>query len=199
MLPHAYANKYQNCSPDKPGVNTWTPHHQRSLLRYGGIQEATKIDDTILQEDTVAMRDYSLLLPVANETIAHQLADFGALFDGANQGELFALNVIRAPAQLSVTDGRAFLRRSRPLLDEVVAVGRDFNVPVRPRRSMVRDIGDSILSAAQERETNLIILGWPGQTSHRDQAFGTIIDLLAKNPPCDLTFAQINIWPNGLF
>ncbi|MCB0082878.1 MAG: amino acid permease, partial [Caldilineaceae bacterium] len=38
--------------------------------RYGGIQEATKIEDTILLEETVAMRDYSVLLPVANEVMA---------------------------------------------------------------------------------------------------------------------------------
>ncbi|MEZ4661219.1 MAG: amino acid permease [Caldilineaceae bacterium] len=80
--------------------------------RYGGIEEATKIEDTILLEETVAMRDYSVLLPVANEAVARQLANFGALFAQANRGELFALNVIRVPAQLSVTDGRAFLRRA---------------------------------------------------------------------------------------
>ena len=158
--------------------------------RYGGIQEATKIEDTILLEETVAMRDYSVLLPVANEVMARQLANFGALFALANRGELFALNVIRVPAQLGVTDGRAFLRRSRPLLDEVVAVGREFNVPVRTMLRLGRDISDSILSAAQEREANLMILGWPGQTRHRDQAFGTIIDLMAQNPPCDLAVVR---------
>jgi len=164
--------------------------------QYGAAQEAAKEEDTILLEETVASRDYSVLLPVANTSTARQLARLGALFAQANHGELFALNVIRVPLQMGVTDGRAFLRRGRPILEEVVRIGREFDVPVRTMLRLGRDIGDSLISAAREREANLMLLGWPGYTYSGGQAFGTIIDLLSKNPPCDL--AVVNLRRAGL-
>lgn len=159
--------------------------------QHGAIQEAAKEKDTILLEETVVARDYSVLLPVANEAVARQLARFGAIFAQANQGELFALHVVRVPPQMGVADGRAFLRQGRPILEEVIAIGREFDVPVRTMLRLGRDIGDSIISAARERETQLMVLGWPAHMrQHQQEAFGTIIDLMAKNPPCDLAVVR---------
>jgi nucleotide-binding universal stress UspA family protein len=159
--------------------------------RYGAVHEAAKERDTILLEETVASRGYSVLLPVANEALVGRLARLAGLVAQANQGELFALHVIRVPPQMGVTDGRAFLRQGRPVLEEVVAIGREFDVPVRTMLRLSRDIGNSIISAAHEREARLMILGWPGHLHHHQQeAFGTVIGLMAKNPPCDLAVAQ---------
>jgi len=159
--------------------------------QHGAAQEAAKEEDTILLEETVAARDYSVLLPVANEASARQLARLGALFAQANDGELFALHVIRVPRQIGVTDGRTFLRQGRPLLEEVIRVGRDFEVPVRTMLRLGRDTSNSIISVTRERETSLMLLGWPGYTHSRGHAFGSIIDLMGKNPPCDLAVVHV--------
>lgn len=158
--------------------------------QHGAVQEAAKEEDTILLEETITAREYSVLLPVANVGSAHYLAHFGALLAKANDGELFALHVIRVPRQIGVNDGRAFLRQGRPILEEIIAVGKEFDVPVRTMIRLGRDIGGSIISTARERETALMILGWPGHIPRRDEAFGTIIDLMAKNPPCDLAVVR---------
>jgi len=158
--------------------------------RLGGSQEAEKRKDTILLEETVTSTEYSVLLPVANESIARQLARFGSLFAQANQGELFALHVINVPPQMSITDGRTFLREGRPILEQVIEVGREFSIPVRTMLRLGRDIGDSIIEVTREREVDLMVLGWPGHVKHRQEAFGTIIDLLSKNPPTDLAVVR---------
>jgi CIC family chloride channel protein len=54
-----------------------------------------------------------------------------------------------------------------------------------------RDVSKSIVDVVREREASLLILGWPGYTQSKGQAFGTIIDLLSKNPPCDLAVARL--------
>jgi CIC family chloride channel protein len=54
-----------------------------------------------------------------------------------------------------------------------------------------RDVVASIISAAREREANLLLLGWPGYTQSKGQAFGSIIDLMTTNPPCDLAVARL--------
>jgi nucleotide-binding universal stress UspA family protein len=154
--------------------------------RHGAVQEAMKTEDTVLLEETVSKRDYSVLLPVASEAAARQMARLGALLAAPNHGELFALHVIRVPPQMGVSDGRAFLRQGRPILSEVVRVGDEFDVPVRSMLRLGRDVADSIISVAREREANLLLLGWPGYTHSRGQAFGSIIDLMSHHPPCDL-------------
>ena len=103
--------------------------------RHGAVQEMTKDGDTVLLEQTISDREYSVLLPVANVAAARHLAQLGALVAEANNGELFALHVIRVPRQIGVTDGRAFLRQGRPILDEMVSIGEEAGVPVR---SMLR-------------------------------------------------------------
>jgi nucleotide-binding universal stress UspA family protein len=119
------------------------------------------------------------------------LARLSALFARANQGELFALHVIHVPRQIGVADGRAFLRQGRPLLEEVISVAREFEVPVRTMIRLGREISDSILSTTRERAVDLMVLGWPAHTRHpQPEAFGSIIDLLARNPPCDLAVVR---------
>ena len=160
-------------------------------LQNGAAQEAAKEEDTILLEETITEREYSVMLPVANVASARNLAQLGALVAKANDGELFALHVIRVPRQMGVNHGRAFLRQGRPILEEIIAIGKEFDVPVRTMLRLGRDVGDSIISAARERETALMILGWPGHISNQDEAFGTILDLMAKNPPCDLAVVRL--------
>ncbi len=158
--------------------------------RHGAVQEAMKTEDTVLLEETITKRDYSVLLPIASETTARQMARLGALLAAPNHGELFALHVIRVPPQMGVSDGRAFLRQGRPILSEVVRVGREFDVPVRTMLRLGRDVPDSIISVAREREANLLLMGWPGYTRSRGQAFGSVIDLMSHHPPCDLAVVR---------
>ena len=159
--------------------------------QHGAVQEAAKEEDTVLLEETVAAREYSVLLPVANEASARQLARIGALFAQVNHGELFALHVIRVPPQMGVSDGRAFLRQGRPILEEVISTGRTFDIPVRTMLRLGRDVAKSIVEVAREREASLMLLGWPGYTQSKGQAFGTVIDLMSKNPPCDLAVVRL--------
>jgi nucleotide-binding universal stress UspA family protein len=53
-----------------------------------------------------------------------------------------------------------------------------------------RHIGRAILETAIERDANLMLLGWPGHTDSPHNAFGSVIDLVAENPPCDLAVVR---------
>lgn len=158
--------------------------------RYGAVQEAAKEQDLVLLEESVTSRSYSVLVPVSSAPAARSLSQMGALFAQANNGELFGLHVIYVPAQIGITDGRAFLQQGRKVLEEVVSVGQENDIPVRSMIRLGRDVGGSIIDVSRERETSLMVLGWPLQTEPSRRAFGTIFDLLARNPPCDLVVAR---------
>ena len=147
--------------------------------------------DVVLLEETIASRAYSVLVPVANEAEARELSPLGALLARANGGELFALHVIRVPRQVGLGDGRAFLKQGRPILEEAIEIGQQFDVPVRTMLRLGRDVGESIISAARERQANLLLLGWPGYSERKQHAFGSIIDLISASPPCDLAVVRL--------
>ena len=153
--------------------------------------EEQKDADTILLEETIAKRDFSLLLPVAMPAQARQLAKLAGTIAYQNDGEIFAMHVVRVPPQLSLGDGRSFLKQSRPLLESVVTIGQEYDVPVRTQLRLGRDISKSIISSARERNASLIVMGWPGPANTVRPAYGSIIDFISKNPPTDLAVVRI--------
>ena len=162
------------------------------VYQYIGKRKEEELEaDTVLLEETIAKRGFSLLLPVGTPAQARQLARIAASIVQQNDGEIFALNVIRVPLQLSLGDGRAFLKQSRPLLEEVISVGQEYGVPVRTQLRLGRNISSSINSAAKERNTQLILMDWPGSTDSGGPAYKSIIDKISANPPTDLAVVRI--------
>jgi nucleotide-binding universal stress UspA family protein len=143
-----------------------------------------------VHEEVLAVKEYSVLLPLANERQAHQLTILGAAIAKEKDGEVLALHVVRLPVQLSLTEARHFLAQGKPLMDAAIQEARTFDVPVHTMIRVGRQVGSAILDTARERDSNLIILGWPGYTQSHNVAFGNIIDLLAKNPPCDVAVVR---------
>ena len=147
--------------------------------------------DTILLEETIAKRSFSIMLPVALPAQARQLARIAAAIAHSNDGEIFALHVVRVPPQLGLGDGRAFLKQARPLLEEVITVGQEYEVPVRTQLRLGRNVSWSIMAAAHERDVELILLGWPGTTNSSGSAYGSVIDLISAHPPTDLAVVRL--------
>lgn len=172
-------------------VAIWTVFGISVFQQLGGREEAAREADTILLEETIAERGYSLLLPVATAPEARQLARMAAPLAHVNEGEIFALHVVRVPQPLGLSDGRAFLKYGRPLLEEVVEIGQEYEVPVRTQLRLGREVEQSIMTAARDRSTDLILLGWPGHTDSIGTAFGSIIDVISANPPCDLAVVRL--------
>ncbi|MGD2205508.1 MAG: amino acid permease [Anaerolineae bacterium] len=154
------------------------------------VEEEEKLPVKILHEERLVPKDYQVLIPVANEEQARMLGILGAAIAKAHDGELLALHVVRVPVQLSISNGRMFLREGRPILDEVIRQAKEVDVPVHTMIRLDRHIGRAIVETAQEREVDLMLLGWPGYTDSPHHAFGSVIDLVAVNPPCDLAVVR---------
>nr|WP_290665974.1 amino acid permease [Ardenticatena sp.] len=144
----------------------------------------------ILLEEVVAVKEYSVMVPVSDLGQADRLGELGAILAKVHDGELFALHVVRVPRALTISEGRVLLKERRHVLDLAIAKGKQYDVPVRTMIRLGRRIGDTILQTARERKANLMLLGWPGYTRSRDVAFGSVIDLISKDPPCDLAVVR---------
>lgn len=157
----------------------------------GARQEAAEFADTILLEETIAVKEFSVLMPVADALVARQLARLAVMFARPNDGEVFALHVIRVPRAMEIGAGRAFLKQGRPILEEAIQVGQAFNVPVRTQLRLGRRLSRSVYAAARQRNANLVLLNWTGFTNSQGSSFGRTIDLLSASPPCDLAVVRL--------
>ncbi len=153
-------------------------------------EQEERLPVKILHEERLVPKEYKVLLPLANEAQARMLGILGAAIAKQHDGEVLALHVVQVPVQLSLSDGRMFLREGRPILDEAIAQAREVDVPVHTMIRLDRHIGRAITETARQRRADLMILGWPGHTESPRSAFGSVIDLVAVNPPCDLAVVR---------
>ena len=144
----------------------------------------------ILHEERLVPKEYNILIPLANEKQARMLGILGAAIAREHDGEVLALHVVRVPVQLSMTNGRMFLREGKPVLEEAIQQARELDVPVHTMIRLDRHVGRAIISTARKHGVDLMIMGWPGETESPHRAFGSVIDLVAVNPPCDLAVVR---------
>jgi amino acid transporter/nucleotide-binding universal stress UspA family protein len=155
-----------------------------------GVEEESQLPVKILHEERLVPKDYNVLIPLANVRQARMLGILGAAIARAHEGEVLALHVVRVPVQLSLTDGRMFLREGKPILDEAIQRAREVEVPVHTMIRLDRHVGRAITHTARKYDVDLMIMGWPGETDSPHRAFGSVIDLVAVNPPCDLAVVR---------
>ncbi len=169
---------------------TWIGLGTLFYAAYAARAEAMPEPVRIIHEEIIAVTHYSVLIPVANPSQARLLGILGSAVAKDRRGEVFALHVVRVPRQLSITDGRFFLRQGKPILETVIEEARQRDVPVHTMIRLGRTVASAILETARERGTDLMILSWPGHTESPEAAFGSVIDLIARNPPCDLAVVR---------
>jgi amino acid transporter/nucleotide-binding universal stress UspA family protein len=159
-----------------------------AVVYFAYTARAEREDDLpvkILHEERLIPPDYQVLIPLGNEEQARMLGILGSAIAKAHQGEILALHVVRVPVQLSISNGRMFLREGKPLMETVIAQAREADVPVHTMIRLDRHVDRAIVDTARERKVDLMILGWPGGSESSHTAFGSVISLVAKNPPCD--------------
>ncbi|MBI5030147.1 MAG: universal stress protein [Chloroflexi bacterium] len=133
-------------------------------------------------------------MPVLDTEQGHILGQIGAILAQANQGELLALHVQRVPQQLTLGEGRLFLKEGRGYLDIVIQEAKKREVPVHSIIRLGRHVADAIRQTAIENASDLILLGWHGDTSTVERFFGQVIDPLVSDPPTDLALVRHRVY-----
>lgn len=156
---------------------------------FSRIEEIEKPKEIILEEVLVS-RDYSVLIPVATQEQARILGHIGSILARANEGEVFALHVVRVPYQLTLGDGRSRLKTGRPYLETVIEQAKEKDVPVHTMIRLGRKVDDAVRKTAEENASDLILLGWPGYTNSAGRLYGSVIDPIVDDPPCDIAVVR---------
>jgi amino acid transporter/nucleotide-binding universal stress UspA family protein len=156
---------------------------------FSQIEERETVGEILLEEVLVST-DYSVMVPIATHEQARILGKIGAIIAKDNGGEVFALHVARVPQQLTLSDGRYFLREGRPYLETVIEQARQLDVPVHTMIRLGRKVAESVRKTAIENASDLIVLGWPGYTNTTGRLFGSVIDSVIDDPPADIAIVR---------
>ena len=156
---------------------------------FSRIEEIEKPKEILLEEVLVS-RQYSVLIPVATREQARILGHIGSILARANEGEVLALHVVRVPYQLTLGDGRSQLKHGRPYLETVIEQAKEMDVPVHTMIRLGRKVDDAVRKTAVENASDLILLGWPGFTNTAGRLYGSVIDPIVDDPPCDIAVVR---------
>jgi amino acid transporter/nucleotide-binding universal stress UspA family protein len=152
--------------------------------------EAMEKPSEILHEEVLVSTDYSVMVPIASEEQARILGQIGSIIARDRGGEVLATHVARVPPQLTLADGRYFLREGRHYLETLIGEARKLEVPVHTVIRLGRNVPEALRKTAVENASDLIVFGWPGYTNTAGRLFGSVIDPLVDNPPTDIALVR---------
>ncbi|MGD2161808.1 MAG: amino acid permease [Anaerolineales bacterium] len=157
-------------------------------------KEAMEKPKEILLEEVLISRDYSVLVPVEDHEQARILGKIASVLACDREGEVLALHVVQVPQQLSLPEGRLFLKDGRVYLDEVIKQAKSCGVPVHTIIRLGRKVPSAIRQTAVENASDLLVLGWPGYTTSQGRLFGSVADPIVDNPPTDVVIVRYREW-----
>ncbi len=174
-----------------------------SVLWYFGYVRGRVEDDTLVGDAIVGENDdvaeatdtYRIVVPIANPETQKELLRLAAAsartHTEVEQPEIVALNVIQVPRQTALEQNLQFeeerVERQRELFESAQEAAGDLNVNLRTRAIIGRSIGQSILTVLEDEDADQVLLGWHGQRRKRDFVFGSTIDPVIRDAPCEVT------------
>lgn len=153
-------------------VARWGSQMQANASASEGTQVPEEQAQTVLGK--------RILVPVSNPNTESSLLQLAIILTRRVQGTLLPIHVL--PDRDTPISGSARLKQ-RQLLDTAEAIAHAATTPVETIGRIDDSIDGGIVRAAQEREADLLICGWKGFSTYRENFFGSVIDNIARSAP----------------
>ncbi|MGI0147989.1 MAG: amino acid permease, partial [Thermoplasmata archaeon] len=149
---------------------------------------AAEVRDILaIAEERVELERYRVFIPL-REFEDEDLVELGARIARARNGELSLLHVVEIPRNLPPKAIRfRYVDDRIHGLQRLARIGERLGVDTRPVAKIGYKVYEIILDTIREEAVNLLVMGWRGERVGGDRrVFGTNIDYLIENAPCDV-------------
>jgi amino acid transporter/nucleotide-binding universal stress UspA family protein len=149
---------------------------------------ATEVRDILTTgEDRVELERYRVFLPLRGFE-DEDLVELGTRIARARNGELSLLHVVEIPRNLPPKAIRfRYVDDRIHGLQRLAKIGERFGVDTRPVVKIGYKVYEIILDTVREEAVNLLVMGWRGDRVEGERrVFGSNIDYLIENAPCDV-------------
>jgi glucosyl-3-phosphoglycerate synthase len=144
-----------------------------------------------------------ILIPILNPNLAEDLVELAQALVGAGlesrasnyRAHIVVLGVVQVPEETSLSEVASLVRAYRTML-RYIPPENDANVEVRTEVRVAREIWQGIVDQVHEDHSDLLLLHWKGFTNTPGKVYGTTLDELMRNPPCDIALARFSTLPS---
>jgi nucleotide-binding universal stress UspA family protein len=147
----------------------------------------TQEEIVVLEEEPAPVSDkYRIMVPVADPTNALQLVGNTFKLSGAKDAQVELLHMVPIPEAVPLSDAEKYMVTGREALTEA-SLYLEPKFPITTTIRYCRNAARGIIMAAREKKADLLIMGWHGHMTHkRSFIFGSTLDPVVKNAPCNL-------------
>ncbi|WP_178378183.1 cation:proton antiporter [Chroogloeocystis siderophila] len=128
-----------------------------------------------------------ILVPVANPSTEDHLLKLAITLAKKSGGTLLPLHILTDSSGLITAEKRI---NQQQLLAKAETIAHAAVTSVETIGRVDDSIEKGILRAAQERDANLIVCGWKGYSSYRDNFFGSVIDNIIRQATIPVLVAR---------
>jgi APA family basic amino acid/polyamine antiporter len=135
----------------------------------------------------LALEYRRILVPVARGRPSDEALDVACRLAAETGSRIVALSVLEVPLDRPLAESVPILEaEANRELDEAMAIGDSYGVPVIARLERARAAGPAIVAEAEARQSEIIVIGAPRRelTSRQAAIFGQTVDYVLKHAPC---------------
>jgi amino acid transporter/nucleotide-binding universal stress UspA family protein len=144
---------------------------------------------------TMLGEPYRVVVGVANPETQRGLLRLAAATARAHQSEgtpeLVAVNVIEAESDPERNIASERLEHQRALLDTAHDIASEMGVALRTSAIVAEDAGEALVDVIVEESADQAILGWHGRLDRNEHVFGSTLNTVVTQAPCDISVVAI--------
>lgn len=134
---------------------------------------------------------YRILIPVANPATISGLLRLAIPISRARSGELVATTTVEVPFQLPIQEGMKYVHQRRPLLRTAQEKAAELGSALTSDIRIAHHVEEGVISASDDLQADLVVMGWKGFTSTRERVFGEIMDRVVRRVKGDVAVVKL--------
>lgn len=154
-------------------VSPWITARWGDGMKSGNISTP----ETQFGETSQTLPSYRILVPVANPNTEDNLLQLALILAKSTNGTLLPLHVLTDAYAPISTEAK---QQQERLLVAAETIAHAAVTDVEPIGRVDDSVDKGILRTAQERSANLLVCGWKGYSTYRENFFGSVIDNVAR-------------------
>jgi APA family basic amino acid/polyamine antiporter len=133
--------------------------------------------------------EYRIMVPVANPETALSLAWNTNKIGRSRPSRIKLLHMVPVPDQVALGDAEDYMTEGREgIVEAMLYLVQRF--PVTTTFRYCRNIARGITSAVRERNIDLLIMGWHGESGDRRFHIGSTLDPVISRAPCNIVILK---------
>jgi basic amino acid/polyamine antiporter, APA family len=164
--------------------------------RVKGYSLTKTVERVVLPEAVASDIDYDqILVPIVGSRITDEMMVLACQLATEKESSIDALYVIEVPMNLPL-DARLVKERARAqgVLNAAKAIADQFGIQMRPHVITARGPGRAIVDIAEERKSEVIIIGSVRKRRMGEFVFGNTVNYVLQHSPCEVI---VNLVPTG--